>query len=159
MKAKVSEISNPSALSSSRGRQKVRGVSSPKRRGRGRAAYSNRNEKPASPCRSSRHTSPPPPTSSVARGTRGWPRGSRGTRLGRQEPGSQGTSPGCAPSRLWKWGLVSDHPGITRTKMSTYPRKTQSKMSNNPTTFYISFTWQYPVQKSPIIPGLSAQNT
>ena len=99
MKAKVSEISNPSALLSSRGRQKVRGVSSPKRRGRGRAAYSNRNEKPASPSRSSRHTSPPPPTSSVARGSRGWPRGSRGTRLGRQEPGSQGTSPGCAPSQ------------------------------------------------------------
>ena len=98
-KAKFSEISNPSALSSSRGRQKVRGVSSPKRRGRGRSAYSNRNERPASPSRSSRHTSPPPPTSSVARGTRGRPRGSRGTRLGRQGPGSQGASPGCAPSQ------------------------------------------------------------
>ena len=84
-KAKVSEVTNPSASSISRGRNKVRG-------GRGHAA--DRNDRLASISGSSRPT-PPLPTSSVARGTRGRPRGSRVARHDRQGPGRHRASPGC----------------------------------------------------------------
>ena len=94
-KAKVSEVLDPSVPSSSRGRQRGRGVCTPKRRGRGRAVDSSRNDRSASPSGSLRHTSPPPTASSITRGRRGRPRGSRGARLGRQGHGSQRASLGC----------------------------------------------------------------